>query len=1391
MQERARGRAPTDGGPEPLPRPTVAGIGASAGGLEALKALFDALPERPGIAFVVIVHLSAEHDSSLAEILAQHSSLPVDAVRGRLPLEADRVYVIPPGHRLVIGDGHVEAVPFSGSSLERAPIDAFFRSLAAAHGDGFAIVLSGGGSDGALGVRAIKGAGGLVLVQDPSEALFDSMPRAAIATGVADLVLPLGDLAARLGELAATKARVRAQFDRMLEQHLSAGDEAELARILAYVRARTGHDFSRYKRATVLRRVFRRMQVARAETLADYSAHLRGDEAEPRALFDDLLITVTAFFRDPDSWQALLERAVPAIFGARGTAETVRVWVPGCATGEEAYSIVMLLIEEAERRERWPEVQVFATDLDDAALAVAREGRYPAAIAADVEPARLARFFVREDDHYRVVNAVRERVLFTRHNLMRDPPFTRLDLVSCRNLLIYLNREVQQQVFEVFRYALHPGGHLFLGVAESVEGMGFEPVDGARRVYRVRGSGAAPRLPELMVSGPRLGPSVEVPAPREAAPSAPARPDVDVRLLAPPSALVDGAAHVLHLLDGAGRYLVMPDGAPTRELGSMVRPELRAGLRAALERVFAEEGTVLTPALAVGFDDGARDVALWVRARRGADGARRALVVFVEDPAAGPAGADAGDAGEGDGPVDAPGSNGGAGARTGTLERRERALHEELGRLEARLRASDEEHGAALEAVRSANEELQSVNEEYRSTAEELETSKEELQSINEELNSVNAELKHKLEEVSRAHDDLENLMAATDIGTLFLDRELCIKRFTPSLAELFNVKGGDRGRAIGDLTHRLDYDELESDARRVIGELTPVERELRHADGRSFVARVRPYRTSEHRIDGVVLSFVDVSGLRRATRAQHSSERRLEAVLQAVPDVAFAADRAGRLTYVSGRVGETTGTAPRTLLGRALWETLIHPDDRAHAEAAWMESVGSDAPYEMRFRLRAAGGGHRWVIARARRVETEARPSEDGSGDGSGDGAGNDERVGDLVGAITDVDELTRAELALREADRHRNRFLGLLGHELRNPLAALGNSLQVLEGVDGATLDAAASTSGVPIGATLEALHRQSRHMSRLVDDLLDLTRISNGKIELQPSRVDLRDSLEEHVRTMRPRVDAAGRVLEVALADGSWWIDADPERLAQVLDNLMDNAIKYSDPGDRIELAVEQDGDEALVRLRDTGIGIAPGALATLFEPFTQAAGPDQVGRDGLGLGLALVRNLVELHGGTIEAESEGPGLGSEFRLRLPLARQRSAPRGPVPAESSVDARPRRILVVDDSPDVAEPFATLLRALGHEVEVALDGPAGLKAVAARPPEVAFLDLGMPGMNGLELARRLRLDFAPDALTLVAVTGFGQAEDLAATRDAGFDEHLLKPVRMSTVRELLQRLA
>ena len=450
-----------------------------------------------------------------------------------------------------------------------------------------------------------------------------------------------------------------------------------------------------------------------------------------------------------------------------------------------------------------------------------------------------------------------------------------------------------------------------------------------------------------------------------------------------------------------------------------------------------------------------------------------------------------------------------------------------------------------------------------------------------------------------------------------------------------------------------------------------------------------------------------------------------------------------------------------------------MHPDDRAYSEAAWIEARERDAPYEMRHRLRVADGSYRWAITRARSVSGEAAP---------------DTESGPLewFGAITDVDELTRVETTLREADRHRNRFLGLLGHELRNPLAAIGNGLQVL-----ATLSVE-ERSGVSIGETVAALERQSRRMTRLIDDLLDLTRIGNGKIALQTRPLALADCVEEVLETLRPRLREAALELSVSLPDVPLRLVADPDRLAQMLDNLLDNAIKYSDPGGRIELLARRERDALIVSVRDGGIGIAPEALPIVFQPFTQVPDVSGPGRGGLGLGLALIRSLAELHGGSVEAYSAGLGAGSEFRLRLPLPDAdavSTASASPSPPAREAPSR-RRVLVVDDSPDVADPFAALLRVIDQEVRVAYDGDTALAEIAAFEPEIAFLDLGMPGMDGLELARRLRRRFSPGTLVLVALTGYGQAEDIAGTRAAGFDHHLLKPIRLETVRELLSAL-
>jgi two-component system CheB/CheR fusion protein len=836
--------------------PVVVAIGASAGGVRALQTFFNALPADTGATFVVVVHLDPDRRSELPNILASRTRMQVVQVTERSKLEANHVYVIPPDRRLEMVDHQITASKFEEPHGLRSPIDLFFRSVAERLGDGFAAIFSGAGTDGAVGVRAVKESGGIILVQDPAEAEYPSMPRSAIATGVVDVVLPVRELAGRLADLIGIK-KATSIVD---SPHL---DEEQLRRILAHLRVRTGHDFSKYKRSTVLRRIARRMQVTRSDDLSGYYDVLRESSDEAQALLADLLISVTTFFRDAEAFEGLRKLAVPHLFDGRDPEDALRVWVCGCATGEEAYSVAMLLLEEAGRHDLRPPVQVFASDLDARALAIAREGRYPSVIETDVSEDRLRRFFTREGDIFRIRQELRDIVLFAHHDVLKDPPFSRVDLISCRNVLIYLDRELQEQVISTFNYALNPGGFLLLGASETADnpaGM-FRNVDRNARIYQsTLNTNERPRLlPRL------LGPlRVREQVPHVGRPGHPSAAFNDAVMhrralerLAPPSILVDDAHRVVHLSESAGRYLQPAGGPLTGDVVDLVRSELRFELRSALHRVFEQQVATLSLAIPVRFNGAAHRVLIQVKAADAGElgEAHNAVVMFIEGEQI---------------------EESLVGIDDHATDETVRRLTQELELTQARLRTVREESDAANEELRAANEELQSINEEYRSTSEELETSKEELQSINEELQTVNSELKLKLEAISRAHSDLQNLMAATDFGTLFLDSSLRIKRFTERVTELFSITPTDEGRPITDFAHQLQYDDLIKDARKVLADLAPIRREIKSRTGKWYDMRLRPYRTVEDKIDGVVITFVDVSDRRQVQEALRESQRQL-----------------------------------------------------------------------------------------------------------------------------------------------------------------------------------------------------------------------------------------------------------------------------------------------------------------------------------------------------------------------------------------------------------------------------------------------------------------------------------------------------------------------------------
>lgn len=1207
----------------------VCGIGASAGGIEALQQFFGALRADLGLAYVVILHLAPHRKSELPAIIGRWTPMPVVQVgdHDKVPLAPDTVYVIAPDRQLMIVDGNVSGAPFDHPRGRRAAIDMFFRSLAATHGDGFAVLLSGSGSDGALGAKAVKEQGGLVLVQDPSDAGHSGMPAATISLGVADLVLPARELAVQLAELASSKR----QAERILRtsegrEPPSAEDEKTLKRVLDALRKRTGHDFSKYKRATVLRRVSRRMQLVRQPTLVDYLQHLRAQPTELQALFNDLLISVTTFFRDPEAWAALEAQVVDPLVESADADEPLRVWAPGCATGEEAYTLAMLFHEAFERRKTRPGFTIFASDVDEGSLAIAREGIYPQAIAADVSESRLERHFRREDDHFRVAAEIRDHLVFAAHSILRDPPFARQHLISCRNVLIYLDRDLQEQMMNVFRYACRDDGFLFLGASESADEDVFQAMDNRHRIFRVRPSehDARPVLPDILAA-----PGARLRSFRE--PRAGVRPtgaELHIAALeeaAPPSVVVDERWDVLHLSSSAARFFQQSGGPVARRLTDLVRPELRDDLHTALQHAFESGEPHLTPFVNVRFDAAPRKVAVLAQPRARAEDGGALLVTFLD------AGASAGEppAGETE-------------PSTGLV----RELRERLRLAEQRLESMRDDHRLTMEDLRAANEELQSLNEEYRSTTEELETSKEELQSINEELHTVNHELKLKLQETSTANSDLENLISATNVATLFLNPELRIKRFTPQLREIFKVQPRDVDRPITDLMHTLDY-AVEQDARRVLGEGIQVEREISGPAGRSFIVRLAPYRHRDGAsTDGVVVTFIDVTRLKEAELALRRRTSELEASQQQLS--AQAAD--------------------------------------------------------------------------------------------------------------------------LRAQDRHREEFLAALGHELRNPMAAMQSSLGLL------------SVSDDRSQRALTVLTRQMRHMGRLVDDLLDVTRVRHGVLHLQRMPTDVVAAGRAALDTVRNRAERKGVRLSCQLPGEALYLDADPERLAQILDNLLQNALTYTDDGEvRLEVALED--QHVRLTVSDTGIGLTPEDASGLFQPYHRA--PTRQRGEGLGLGLALVKGLVEAHGGAIEARSDGEGTGTRFSVTLPLLASRPSGAALEPVELSHPPR-HRVLVVDDNRDVADMFAALLDAMGQDVAVAYDGPSAIALAVERHPDVVFLDLTMPGMNGAEVAGRLRK--AGVGCTLVAVTGHdGRHPGL---RTGSFDHHLIKPVRDEALAELLGAL-
>lgn len=933
------------------PALSVVAIGASAGGLDAFERFLKHVPDGCGMAFVYVQHLDPAHKGMLAELLQRSTKMPVDEAIDSEVVEAEHVYVIPPGMNIALQRGRLRLTPQPARHGPVLPIDFFFRSVAEELRErSVGVILSGMGSDGTIGLRAIKEVGGAAFVQSPTTAQFDGMPRSAIAAGLADVEAAAEALPAQI--LAVTGQPPHAALPEPLVGTASHGSLEELFAILL---SRTGNDFSLYKKSTLTRRIERRMRIHQMDVLAHYVDYVRENPVEAEVLFKELLIGVTNFFRDAPVWEHLRTDELPGLFASRPSGTTLRAWVVGCSTGEEAYSLAMVFREAAEsfRTAKGLKLQIFATDLDRDAIEKARVGRYPSAIDADVSAGRLQRFFAREERGYRVVKDIREMVVFAPQNVLIDPPFLKLDIVSCRNLLIYLSSDEQNRLLPLFHHALNPGGILLLGNAESAGGFADLFARSGERLPLYRKLESPAGTPKLKLA----------PAPTHAwarkknAESAPLAADIQVladRLvlerIGPIAALCTDKGEVRYVSSRAGKYLEPAVGQASMDLMSMAREGLQSALAAAFSAAKKSNDVVRKRKVRVKTNEHTQVIDLTVQRLPGPKDLRGMILVIIEDVA-----------------DDVPSPK----DKSGRLPARIVRMQRELDRAQDELRTTREEMQSSQEELRSTNEELQSTNEELQISNEQLTTAKEELQSLNEELQTVNQELSSKVDDLSHANDDLNNLLDSTELATLFLDADLRVRRFTLSVGKLIKLIPADKGRSVTDIATELDYPAFANDAREVLRKLVPCEKQVGATNGRWFTVRILPYRTVENAIAGVVVTFADATASRKLENSLRRQADQLRQMVEAMPDLVWGAGPDGGCDYVSHQWLEYTGIAEERQLGNG-WLEAIHPEDRARVDEAWKRAVTGKGLLDGEFRLRKADGKHRWFKARSVAIRDE-----------------------------------------------------------------------------------------------------------------------------------------------------------------------------------------------------------------------------------------------------------------------------------------------------------------------------------------------------------------------------------------------------------------------------------
>lgn len=1309
---------------------SVVAVGASAGGLPALEEFFANLPLDVRAAFVVIQHLSPDFESKMDQLLGRQTDLPIVTVEDGVTVEPGKIYLSPPNSDMMMRAGRIFLTERDRSDVFRLPIDHFFRSMAQDVGPRcIGVVLSGTGSDGSRGVGEIHQVGGLVAAQSRETARFDGMPHSAAETGVVDLILRPSEIAEALSDYIGQFTDGSPFFE---EPKVG---ESAVEMIVALLKQHGKVDFSDYKQTTVGRRIWRRVALGRHGGLENYLRILQTNPEELENLYRDLLIGVTRFFRDVESFEFLRSEVIPDMVRNAGS-EGIRIWTPACSTGEEVYSIGMLILEEManQNREVLP-VKLFATDVDEVALRVANSALYPKEALLELSEARREKFFRPDSSgNFRVATFLREKVVFARHDVLNDPPFTSLDLVSCRNLLIYLRPPAQDKALTLFHFGLKRDGILFLGSSETPTASiadEFAKVSTKHRLFRKRRNVRLAPNPQRYLDR----------APRAPRPERPVRSMSDSRLLAvyesligrhvPPSLLVDESYRVVHAFAGAEEIVRFPGGRMSTNILELVHPDLKMAIAGALRHAAQDgEDACYSGVRVAGEHDGLYEVSAQpVTVARDTH-----FLVTVER------------------------MNREMEARP-DIERDDDVSQEYIDSIESELRYTRQNLQATVEELETSTEELQATNEELVASNEELQSTNEELHSVNEELYTVNSEYQQKIDELTQVTEDLDNLFGSIDIGVVFLDADLRIRKFTPQMADAFNLLPRDVGRRLDNFAHKIQHTNILADIEEVRESDEPIQKEVTDEEGNQHFLRVLPYRAETGETTGVLITLIDINALKKA----EADASRLSDIVEQSHDAIVALNLEGQVLSWNQGASNLYGVEEEEALGESFWDVVAPLESRATQRIIELAKQGQRSiDVEAAF-TRPDG---RQVVA-----SQSVSPLSDSDGE--------------LIGIATIARDITERRLAREAVERsveHRDLFLAILSHELRNPLMALMTASRLF-------LDDNSPESDRTQAA--EVVRRQTVHMARLLDDLLDVSRMRRDKIEMRREVIDLRDTVSDVLDEVSERATAAGIDFQVKVSDHPIPVLADRTRLKQVEANLLTNAFKHTPAGGRVVFTVDVDDGEAFVRVEDNGDGIAPELIEQIFDPFVQGEEPsDNKDGTGLGLGLALVDSIVRAHEGQVTATSDGPGKGSVFEVRFPIKAGRQISREidmSVVDDGANDERHHRVLLVEDQDDNREILELALRTYGLDVSSVRTGTEALREIEEGDYTVGLVDIGLPDMSGLDVARKARQNGGAELL-LLAVTGHGRQKDREEIMGAGFDLHLVKPVDVAQLVDAIR---